>query len=317
MSNYKLKRGVNPIADATFTEASKEELRVLIAICFSQGISEKDIPSAAAVSASRAKSAVALWLAEGIIEECGSETVTEEFADRLHPGELIEASAKEVAESIRDEGLSELIAECSSLFKKPALTTEEVKCITGLVVQYSLTPDYILTLAAHLSEKRPSTAAVLRDKAIALASKGIDTTEALEIYLKEKEHANSNIYEMRRIIGVWDRNFSGSEEAMIRKWFDTFAYSPVIVSEAYDICVMNTGSLSFGYMDKIISAWHEAGCKTLEECKAKRAVDKAETSSSQSQKRGRSKSDPPKPRYGDFDISDAFAKALARSYEEN
>jgi DnaD/phage-associated family protein len=110
----------------------------------------------------------------------------------------------------------------------------------------------------------------------------------------------------------WD-----SEEAMIRKWFDTFAYSPVIVSEAYDICVMNTGSLSFGYMDKIISAWHEAGRKTLEECKAKRAVDKAETSSSQSQKRGRSKSDPPKPRYGDFDISDAFAKALARSYEEN
>ncbi len=317
MSNYRIKTKKNPIFASCFSEASREELRVLVAVSFNEGISDSDISAAAGVSPARAKSALALWLAEGVIEECCENTVTEEFADRLRPGELMETPAKEVAESIRDEGLSELIAECAALFKRPALTTEEIKCITGLATQYSLTPDYILTLAAHLASKTHLTAPALRDKAIALASKGIDTTEDLEIHLKEKEQESSNEYEIRRIIGVWRRTFSTSELAMIRKWFDTFGYSSVIVSEAYDICVMNTGDLSFSYMDKILSSWHEAGCKTLEECKALRAVSKAEAKSSDTPKRGRSKSEPPKPRYGDFDVDDAFAKALARSYEED
>lgn len=316
MSNYKIKEGKNPATASCFSEASKEELRVLVAVSFAKGISDSDIAAAAGVSQARAKSAIALWVAEGVIEECAEATVKEEFADRLRPCELMETPAKEVAESIRDEGLSELIEECAVLLKKPALTTEEVKCIVGLADQYSLTPDYILTLAAHLAAKNHLTAPTLRDRAIALSSKGISTTEDLEIYLKDKEQESSNEYEMRRIIGVWKRTFSAGEQAMIRKWFDTFAYSPVIISEAYDICVMNTGDLSFAYMDKILSSWHETGCKTLEECKALRSISKSETKSSDTAKRGRSKSEPPKPRYGDFDVDDAFAKALARSYED-
>lgn len=316
MSNYRIKVGKNPALTPCFAEASKEELRVLVAISFDDGISESDISSVASVSPARAKSAIALWLAEEVIEECTDGTVKEEFADRLRPGELLETPAKDVAETIRDEGLSELIEECATLFKKPALTTEEVKCIIGLADQYSLTPDYILTLAAHLAAKNHLTASTLRDRAIALSSKGISTTEDLEIHLKEKEQESSNEYEMRRIIGVWRRTFSPGEQVLIRKWFDTFGYSPVIISEAYDICVMNTGDLSFGYMDKILSSWHEAGCKTLEECKSLRAASKAETKASDSAKRSRSKSEPPKPRYGDFDVDDAFAKALARSYDD-
>ena len=154
MNSYRIKQGANPTSGSAFTEASKEELRVLVAIGFSDGLSESEIATAAGVSASRAKSAIALWLAEGIIEECINEVITEEFANRLHPGELVETSAKDVAESIRDEGLSLLIEECAALLKKPALSTEEIKCITGLVTQYSLTADYVLTLAAHLSAKK-------------------------------------------------------------------------------------------------------------------------------------------------------------------
>ena len=314
MSNYRIKPNVNPADTASFIEASKEELRVLLAISFCPGISEGDIPKAAGVSVSRAKSSVALWLAEGIITDSEECTITEEFKEKLTPRELIETPAKDVADSIRDEGLAELIEECTILFKKPALTTEEVKCIIGLATQYSLTPDYILTLAAHLSNNKTTTAVALRDKAIALVSKGIDTTEDLEIHLKDKEKEGANEYEMRRIIGMWRRNFSPGELIMIRKWFDTFSYSTAIVSEAYDICVMNTGDLSFSYMDKIISSWHEAGYKTVEECRAARAIFKSEAK--ETSKKARSKSEPQKPRYGDFDVNDAFAKALARSYDE-
>ncbi len=315
MSNYKVKPGVNPLNSACFSEASREELRVLVTVSFSKGISEGEIPAAAGVSPARAKSALALWLAEGIIEDCTDVSVTEEFEERLHKGELIATPAVTVAKSIRDENLSELISECAAFMKKPALTTEEVKCITGLVTQYSLTSDYILTLSAYLLDKNQLTAPILRDKAISLCDKGIDTTEALEIHLKDKENESSNEYEIRRIIGVWKRKFSTGEKAMIRKWFETFAYSAAIVSEAYDICVMNTGSLSFAYMDKIISSWHEGGLKTIEECRAARAVAKAESKES-APKRARSKTEPPKPRYGDFDVDDAFAKALARSYDD-
>ena len=63
-------------------------------------------------------------------------------------------------------------------------------------------------------------------------------------------------------------------------------------------------------MDKILTAWHEAGCKTLAECVAHQGEQK---STAEEPKRAK-KSEAPKLRYGDFDIDDAFQKALNRSY---
>jgi DNA replication protein DnaD len=69
------------------------------------------------------------------------------------------------------------------------------------------------------------------------------------------------------------------------------------------------------YMDSVLTDWHNAGCKTVSECKARSAARHYTDKSAEPKKR--QKTDAPTPRYGNFDVNDAFKKALERSYGEN
>ena len=321
MTKYRYSPSARAHLSRSFGEASREELRVLVAVMESaEPLSVEQISSLASVSPARARGAVAFWSDEGIFTEGDGIEITEEFVPTVRRGEIDEIPAARVALSIRDEGLAELIEECAEIMGKPALMTEEIKNLTALVTQYALTTDYIATLAAYLASKGKLTAVRLRDRAIALVGRGVDTTEALEVYIKNKEKQSSAEIEFRRLLGIYNRSTTEIERNAFNKWSEEFGYSTAIVGEAYNVCVANTGSLSVPYMDKVLTAWHEAGCKTAEECKAfyasQRASEKPEGKSAAGERpKHRSKSEPEKPRYGDFDVNDAFAAALKRSYE--
>ncbi len=311
MKKYKYVSGVTSVPG--FAEASREELRVIIAIMESrEPLSEGDVTSLAGVSAARAKGALAFWEAEGVI--CGLDdcVITEEYPERVRVGELFETESNTVAESIRDEGLKGLLEETAAMIEKPVLTDNEIKCIVGLVTQYRLTVDYILELAAYIRSKERLTVNKLRDRAIRLVDKGIDNTEALGVYMNENQDRHPCEIEFRRLLGIYERRLSAAEKEMFRKWADDFGYSAAIVGEAYNISALGTGKLSLSYMDKVLTSWHEAGCRTVEECLANHAVKAADTKVQVASRRTRT--EPQKPRYGDFDINDAFSKALERSY---
>ncbi len=302
-----------PTASGSFTEASQEELRVLVAIMEArEPLSAEQITETARVSTARAKGAIAFWEAEGVIAKAEHQSIIDEFPERLRAGEITEEPAVSVAQSIRDENLRGLFEEFAIISEKPALTQNEIKILAALVTQYALTEEYLLELSAHLKSKSKLTAALLRDRATELISRGIDNTEALSVYIKDMERRSASEQEFRRLLGLYNRTLSEKEQQLFTKWGDEFGYSTTIVGEAYSITVLNTGKLSLPYMDKVLSAWHEAGCKTLEECRAVNAQKSAEEKKNTERKR--TKSEAPKPRYGDFDVNDAFAKALERSY---
>ncbi len=303
-----------PTSAVGFKDASTEELRVLVAIMESNsGIEEADIISLADVTVSRAKSALAFWEAEGVVIGFEDGGITEEFSERLHQGELFEEDSVEVAQSIRNENLAGLFEECAKMIEKPVLTTTEIKCIAALVTQYGLSEDYILELAAALKGHGKLTVNKIRDRALSLVAKGIDNTESLGVYLRENEGRASSEMEFRKLLGIYDRKLSEAESRVFAKWADEFGYSTVIVGEAYNLSVMNTGKLSIPYMDKVLTSWYVAGCKTVEECLAVNAQKSADEKTKTAGERQKPKTEAPKPRYGDFDINDAFAKALERS----
>ena len=72
-------------------------------------------------------------------------------------------------------------------------------------------------------------------------------------------------------------------------------------------------------MDTLLSAWHKAGCKTIEECRGANASHKAQGDSEANEKtqRKRTKTEPEKPRYGDFNVKEAFKHALSRSFGDD
>ncbi len=316
------KNDLNTTATQSFREASAEELRVLVALIELCGrdFTLTELAQRSAVSTARARAAMALWQAEGLFGEDGNRTdshednVKDEFPERFSAG-MYEETALKTAKTVRDGELAELLAECAALMGKPALTTEEVKKITSVYSQLSLSEEFIFTLAAHLAEQNKLSATRLAKKAEKLVESGIDTIEALGVYIENEGRESGTDREFRRIFGIYNRNLSKSEREYFRKWSEDYSFDVEIVSEAYGIMTKNHSSsdVSFSYIDKILTRWHECGCTTLAACLAQSEIDKKELAAKKPERQGYAKPEK-KPKFVDFDVNDVFKRALERSY---
>lgn len=331
MTEYKYHfTDVKPTASEVFAEATEAELRVLVALMDAGGsATDEELISLSGVSKARLGAGIALWeeagvIAEGEIErEVGKfgNAVTSEFEYDPLLEDFDEEGSKEVAATIRKNKLRTLYEEIQSLLGREALTPLEIKKIAGLVSQYGLAEEYILTLAAHMNERRKLTVSALVTRIKGLVEKGITTPEELEVYISGMEFDYGKLGEYINIFSCGSRKFSKAEMDFLRKWSGEYGYGAPVVSLAYDLSTVSIGKLSFAYMDKIIADWHENGAKTLEECEARYMEFRRVRSESEEKKRDelqekvssrRAKKE--KPRYGDFDAEEALKQALSRSF---
>lgn len=310
-------RGIHELE--CFADASADELRVLLTLVALGGrVSGVDeLAVKAGVSRTRCAAALALWQESGAITGGGEDNVVDEFCESVTDEEAISDSSERVSREIRDLGLKELIEECAAIMERPALSSTEIKQIASLVTKYALSTEYIITLAAHLASKRRLDVTRLVNKAVKLVEKnGIDTVEELERYIKNEEERCDAEWEYCSVLGI-HRALSKDEKKCFRIWCDTYGYSAVIVEEAYNVCVRCTGKYSVSYIHKVLTAWHEAGCKTLEECIANseigRAAAQKKTKGGKNAARGSTDGDNT-PKYSGFNADDALMKALERSY---
>ncbi len=312
MNNKILKLLENP----AFLEASRDELRVLLALLANEELSAEEVAVICGISRARASSAMILWRELGVFQDTSAPSITEEFEERLMRGELVEETSKKVAGDIRDFELKNVIDECARLMNKAALSSAEIKKIAALKTQYALSDEYILTLAAHLSEKNKLTTPRLVDEALKLAGKEIDTVEALEAHIKICESENGIIRELKNVLSIGGRNLSPKEKEFLTKWSKDYGYFTEIVTFAYNICVDNIHVVRLSYIDRVLTTWYEAGCRTISECRAKSEEIKYDFSKKR-EKKDTVKKTVEKSRYGDFDVKDAFQRALERSYGAN
>ena len=313
----KLKRATDA---ESFKEARADELRVLIALLESAGeaTTYARIASTASVSESRARAATELWRAEGVIgdftETVPEDNLRDEFESRFS-SDMYEERSVETAKSVRDGELSALLDECAALMGKAALSTEEVKKITSVYSQLSLSAEFILTLAMHLAGEGNLTAVRLAKKAEALVNNGVDTIEALGAYIEDNGAESDVDREFRRLFGIWNRKLSESNRGYFKKWSEEYGYSTEIVGEAYNIWSSNdaTGRLNLKYIDAILTRWHESGCRTVAECRAQNERDRSERNEKKGNTYTRKRAER-KPEFIDFDVDEAFKRALERSY---
>ena len=323
MTEYKLNPDVL-LSSPELIEASVGELRVLLTLVANGTLGIEKISEITGLSSARVKSAIVLFEDAGILTRrdahampATEQTVTEHFEERIRLGEVHEVTASDCAKNIRDNSLASLLSECAALMGKAALSTEEAKMISATYTQLALSEDYIIILAAYIAEKKGKLTAVrLSGEAEKLVKRGVDTAEALEKYIADKESETGAVCEFKRLCGIYNRNLSKKETELVNRWYYEFGYGEDIIGEAYDVTVMNTGKLSLAYMDKLITRWHETDCKTLEDCKRVSASEKPEKKEAEEKKAAPRMPKTPKttPRYGNFDVDDAFKKALMRSY---
>ena len=314
---------------SSFAEASAEELRILLALieCGGRVESTESLAKLARASKARTSAALVFFEEEKVISKADTPTVTEEFESRIRRGELLEEKSIDVAKSIRDNSLSEMIEECARIMKRTELSTEEIKALSGLVTQYSLGEEYILTLLSHMTENRRTKLSVskLVDKAIDLSTnKDINTAEELDIYFKDIKSKNETEYNLRRRFGLSGRALSKTERELFDKWGRTYGYGEPIIDEAYDIAV-NTKKREWkdlSYIlrvDEILTRWYDTGCRTVTDCRKRYEADEEEKRAEKESKKSAAAEEKKKKNqkldnFGSFDAHDAFMKALERSY---
>lgn len=320
MSKIYLNKTKGITESESFREASKEELRVLIALLEADGeaLSYAELSKRASVSLARAKAGAALWQAEGFATlgdgrapQSAEDNIKVEFEERFS-SKMHEETSEEAAKTVRNAELEALITECATLMDKPALTTEEVKKITSIYSQLSLSEEFIFTLAAHLAEQKRLTATRLAKEAERLVDRGVDTIEALGVYFEDASSETSSDKELRRVFGIWNRKLSKTEREYFKRWTEDFGFSPEIVDEAYSIMTSNrSGSgISLPYIDAILTAWHDGGCRTVADCRASQEAHRGEKKDAPATARGKEKN----PKFVDFDVDEVFKRALERSY---
>ena len=97
---------------------------------------------------------------------------------------------------------------------------------------------------------------------------GLDSDKAIEKYLDSQTIRYKQQQEVQNAFGIHDRRLTSKEQKWIDQWYGEFHFSIDMIRLAYEKTVDNTGKVSFPYIHKILSAWHQKGLRTLEEALA-------------------------------------------------
>ena len=166
-----------------------------------------------------------------------------------------------------NKSISGLFYQAETVLNK-ILSQSDMEMLYSFVDWLGLPVEVITMLLSYASKKGKTGRRYLETVAIDWAERGIDTFEAAEAYVMELETADSAERKIRNILGIYDRALTATEKKYISAWTNDENISIDLIPLAYDKTVLNTGKLSFAYMNKILLTWAEEGFKTPDDVNA-------------------------------------------------
>ena len=128
---------------------------------------------------------------------------------------------------------------------------------------YSFDEDVMVALFRYCFDRNALNYNYIKKVADGWASNNIKTMNDLEVYYLKRDEFNDIKKAVSKKLGI-TKNLNQYEEAFIQKWTQDYNYSLDILEIAFK---KTTGksSLSFEYLDKIITDWHEKKLNTIDE----------------------------------------------------
>ncbi len=296
------------------------DIRVLVALCDMAETDGENVVSALAevtgLVESKVENALAFWRGCGVIEltESDDGEATENSSvqpqkvgitpkPKLSGKDIPSYSGSQISELLdRDGGkMKHMVDACQQLLGR-MLNSVETASLVGMCDWLGLDSEYIVTMTAYYTKKKPGCNIRYLEKAATdLVNNGITTLEELDVYLKEMELYDGIAGKLRSWLGIGGRAYTQKENGMIKRWVKDFAYNDELIHYAYEITVNSKGEFNFDYANKILENWFRDGVKTKSEAEAKVSAFRQE------------KENAPKDG-GSFDTDEFFSLALKRSY---
>ena len=148
------------------------------------------------------------------------------------------------------------------------LNTEELKVLLSLVRYLGLPVDVICVLVTYCQERarrkgsnRNPSLRTIEKEAYAWAERGIDTMEEAAAFIQAQNVYHSRLAGLCRLLQIRGRVLTQGEEKFARAWLE-MGFDDEAITMAYERTCLNTGGLSWAYMNKILLRWHESGWHT-------------------------------------------------------
>ena len=161
-----------------------------------------------------------------------------------------------------DKSFSDMHTMAQLIWGKP-FTHSELKTLYSLLEWYSFSNEVLVMLVEYCAtDEKTKNIKYMEAVAENWSKDGITTVKAAEKVLKRKEKERSMLKKCSQIFGL-NRAFSDREVQYISEWSNDLAMSESMIKEAYARTTLNTGKLSFQYMNKILTSWSRDGIKTM------------------------------------------------------
>lgn len=164
----------------------------------------------------------------------------------------------------------------------------EVQSVYQIYTELHMPADMIMLLIKSMEVSGvPITAKSLEREACRWVDDGVSTYEEAEVRLSVLERKKSQSAQVMSLFKIYNRLPSPTEEKYIETWLE-MGFSPEALEAAYDKTVINTGSLKWSYLNKILTSWHEKGLHTLEAVRGEPAPGQLSFSSQKARPAGAS-----------------------------
>ena len=189
----------------------------------------------------------------------------------LPPDEPPEYTTEEyISRTQGDPAFQALVLEADNVYGKK-LSGHEARKLLGIYEYYGLPAEIMMVLLHHcvsISPGRLPTLRFIEIEAKKWSDMEILTLEQAEEYIARARARREDQTQVAELLGIRGRKLSPSEKNYISLWLD-MGFGLDVIELAYDRTVTNTGSLKWGYMNKIFQSWKERGLFTVAEIEEK------------------------------------------------
>lgn len=155
-----------------------------------------------------------------------------------------------------------------------SMNTEELKILLSFVRYLGLPAEVISVLVSYCKDRarqkgnlRNPSLRTIEKEAYRWAEQGIDTLEEAAAFIQTQNIRASRLGRLMELLGIRGRSLTQAEERYAASWLE-MGFSEEILAMAYERTCLNTGGMSWPYMNKILTRWNESGLKNADEIRS-------------------------------------------------
>ncbi len=150
-----------------------------------------------------------------------------------------------------DEKLAHLFAIISQILNK-ALSPNDYRIIYSFIDYLKLPEQVIIVLFEYCVSVSQTNMRYIEKVAYSWADKGINTPKRAVEHVAKLTKEQSVLSSYKKKFKIQGRDFSDTEAGFILSWINEYKASEELIMKAFDAAIMNTGKISFSYMDTVI-----------------------------------------------------------------